>query len=381
MKQQGEKLRIAIVYDKAVTWGGAEQVVLALRELYPEAVLVTPLVDKRTANWVNEFVEIQTSWMNRLPVKARLLPFLTPLMPEVFDGFDLSSYDIVISVTSYDGKGVMTRADQLHLSYILTPNRWCWVETGVAYGGFGWLSGLAEWWQGLIAPGYRQWDQLAATRPDAIAGISGLVQSRIAKYYDRESRVIYPTVQGDGVAQSVQRGSYFLCVGRLVDYKRFDLVIGACRTLGLPLKIAGTGPLLKRYQQMTKADDHIEVLGFVEDSALRTLIAEARALVMPQIEDFGITAMEAWAVGTPVLLHAESGVAELMTEGRQGVLIHEQTVNGVMEAINIFEHAKLKAKDCQKLAKMHSRVTFLSEFEAWVSDEWNKLVANQSRVL
>jgi len=275
MASQISDLRVAIVYDKAVTWGGAEQVVLALQELYPEAVLVTPVVDVNKAAWVNQFVEVQTSWMDRWPFKSRLLPFLTPWMPGVFKGFDLSEYDLIISVTSYDGKGVMTRADQLHLSYILTPNRWCWIEPGRRYGGFGCLSGLAGWWQRLIAPGYRQWDQLAATRPDAVAAISELVQSRIAKYYDRASRVIYPTLQRTNVKVSGKKGNYMLCVGRLVDYKRFDLVIEACRRLGMSLKIVGTGPLLERYQQMTKADGQIEVLGFVEAFELQKLMAEA----------------------------------------------------------------------------------------------------------
>ena len=255
--------------------------------------------------------------------------------------FDLSGYDLVISSESGPAKGVITGPGTLHICYCHSPMRYLW-DMHAAYTAS--MSAPVRFIFRGVAHWMRVWDVLSANRVDFFVANSRFVASRIAKYYRRDATIIHPPVNVAGVAVAQGAGEYYLCAGRLVDYKRVDLAIDACRQLGRVLKIVGEGPLLKTFQ--TRGGDGIEVLGSVSDNELASLMANCRALIFPGEEDFGLVPVEVMARGRPVIAYASGGALETVVglhpgqefhEGCTGVFFERQTQSEVVSAIECFE--------------------------------------------
>lgn len=346
-------MKVALVYDRVNKWGGAEQVLLALQQIYPQAPLFTAVYNPQTAPWAKNW-DVRPSWLDRLPgAKAHheLYPWLTPL---AFEGFDFSGYDLVISVTSAEAKAVITRPETKHICYCLTPTRYLWSHREEYLN----EPGLGRWlkpWQKRL----RENDLVYSQRPDEYIAISKTVQRRIKKYYGREAKVIYPPVD-TGKFPSVtgsQSGDYFLIVSRLVAYKRVDLAVKAFNRLRLPLVIVGTGREAKRLKSLVGPT--IKFAGWVSDEALIAYYQNCRALIMPQEEDFGMAAVEAQAAGRPVIAFGRGGATETVISGQTGILFARATVDSLCQAVKQFERLKWEPRLMINQAKKFDRQAFL----------------------
>jgi len=326
-------MRLALIHDWMNQFGGAEVVLEQLVALFPDAPIYTSIYDPQAMPATWRRWDIRPSWMNRLPlVKKYHQPFL-PLYPLVFEGLDLSHYDIVLSNKSGFCHGVITPPQTLHICYCLTPTRYVWRHHDYLR-----REGVGRLTRALLAPllSYlRLWDRLAADRVDQFIAISSEIQRRIAKYYRRESQIIYPPVDTHRFIPADGYDDYFLVVGRLVPYKRIDLAVRACTALGLPLKVGGSGRDLARLKAM--AGPTVEFLGRVPDHLLPGLMARCKAFLFPGDEDFGITPVEAMAAGRPVIAYAGGGVLDTVIEGQTGILFGEQNVESLIAALQRFD--------------------------------------------
>ncbi len=329
-------MKIALVHDYLVQYGGAEQVLQAFREVYPDAPIYTLIHDRESVHGCFDDARVYTSFLQHLPGARRSHRIFPLLMPGAIEQFDFSGYDVVLSDSASFAKGALTRPETLHISYIHTPMRYAWDDCQKYTEDFGFPRIIRHAVPFFMNP-LRLWDKASADRPDLILANSGFVSRRIRKYYGRESKVVPPPVDTTRFRPSEKRGDYFLMVGRLITYKRFDIAVEAFTRLGIPLKIAGRGPELRRLRKM--AGPNVTFLGRVPDDELARLYAECRAFIFPQEEDFGIVAMEALASGRPVIAYRGGDVEERIEEGVSGIFFEEQTPEAIMDAVSGFNDA------------------------------------------
>ncbi len=328
-------MRVALVHDYLVQHGGAERVLEAFSELFPDAPIYTIVYDRDAMGESFAHRDIRTSFLQRFPWARRNHRLFPLLMPLAVEQFDFSDFDVVLSDSASYAKGVITSPHTLHICYIHTPTRYAWDDCQKYAQDFGFSSFITRFVPLLVNP-VRLWDRAAAKRPDVIIANSEFVSRRIAKYYRRKAEVIHPPVdiRNFAIIPADRRGDYFLIVGRLLAYKRHDIAIEACNRLGLPLKIIGHGPEVDRLRQL--AGPTVEFLGRVDDSELPRYYAECRAFIFPQEEDFGIVAIEALASGRPLISYRGGDIVEHLEEGKMGIFFDEQTPEAIMEALGRF---------------------------------------------
>ncbi len=348
-------MRVAIVYDRVNKFGGAERVLLALHEIFPKAPLFTSVYSEEKAGWANVFPEIRTSFLQKIPfVKTNheLVPFL---MPMAFELFDVKDFDLVISVTSEFAKNINVR-NGTHICYCLTPTRYLWSHHADYFGD----NFLRKFMTPMIFL-LRQVDKRASKKPDIMIAISSSVQKRIKKYYGRDAKIIFPPVDVGKFASHMKRSKerYFLIVSRLVKYKRVDLAIEAFNELGLPLVIIGTGREEKKLRKIAK--ENVSFLGSVSDKKVAKYYADARAFIMPQEEDFGLTAVEAHSFGVPVIAYKAGGALDSVTKST-GVFFEKQDKESLVNAIKKFERMKFERKVVRRNAERFSKEKFKREF-------------------
>jgi glycosyltransferase involved in cell wall biosynthesis len=276
---------------------------------------------------------IRTSFLQKFPGATRNHRIFPPFMPLAIEQFDFSKYDIVLSDSSSYAKGILTRPETLHICYMHTPMRYAWDDCQKYTQDFGFPGSVKRLVPFLMNP-IRLWDKISADRVDRFLANSNFVAKRIQKYYRKSAQVIHPPVNVDAFSVSSERKEYFLMVGRLIAYKRHDIVIEAFNRLRLPLKIIGRGPEMERLRRL--AGPTIEFLGRVPDEELPRYYAECKAFIFPQEEDFGIVAIEAMASGRPLVAYRGGDIVEHLEEGKMGVLFDEQTPEALMAAIERF---------------------------------------------
>ncbi len=352
-------MKTALVYDRVNKWGGAERVLLALHEIFPDAPLYTSVYDSKRASWAAVFPKVYSSFLQKIPFASTNHELLAPLMPIAFESFNLDEFDLVISVTSEAAKGIITKPCTKHICYCLTPTRYLWshYETyfkGSTFKGVTWP----------VVDHLKRWDRIASQRPDVMIAISTEVQNRIKKYYDRDSEIIFPPVDTldttplrSGV---VNEENFFLVVSRLVPYKKVDLAIAAFNKMGVPLVIVGTGSEEGKLKRMAK--ENIKFVGQLTYGELAVYYKRCVALIMPQEEDFGIVAVEAQLAGTPVIAYKRGGVLDTVKDGVTGIFFPEPTVDSLVDAIKRFEKMKFKPEDCINQARKFSKERFQKEF-------------------
>lgn len=285
-------LRVAIVHYWFVGRAGGERVVEGLAEVFPQADLFSLVADRKTLGPVLRNRNLQTSFLQRIPGAKKFHRHFLFLQPIALEQFDLTNYDLVISSESGPAKGVITSSKTCHICYCHSPMRYIWEMYPQYKRG---MSPLTRVIFSLAAHYMRLWDYAAAGRVDYFVANSQFVASRIRKFYGRESRVIHPPVEATAGTINTAPGDYYLAVGRLVDYKRFDLAVRACTELGRRLRVIGDGPENKALRRM--AGSTVEFLGRLSDSELRKNLAGCRALLFPGEEDFGIVPVEAQSFG------------------------------------------------------------------------------------
>ena len=374
------KLRIALVHDWLATYTGAERVVEQILASFPQAKLFS-LVDF-LSDRDRDFLQgrtVQTSFLQRLPLARRYFRHYLALMPLAVEQFDLNEFDIVISSSHAVAKGVLTRSDQLHLSYVHTPIRYAWDLQNQYLTRTGLTSGARSAIVRTVLHYLRLWDRLSADRVDLFATNSNYVARRIRKIYSRPAIVVYPPVDIDAFAIEPHKLDYYVTASRLVPYKRVDLIVEAFA--GLPdrqLVVIGDGPEFSRIA--AKAGGNVKMAGYQSRDDLRRYLAQARAFIFAADEDFGIAPVEAQACGTPVIAYGVGGSRETVIDGTTGIFFNEQTPEGVAAAVKRFEDCRQEF-DPQVIRRHTERFRperFREQFENLVNTAWARFCAGQS---
>jgi glycosyltransferase involved in cell wall biosynthesis len=334
--------------------------------MWPEAPTYALLHNPERVGPAFDGKDIRTSFLQKIPLATRRYKWLMPLMPAATEHYDLSPYDVVISSTSAFAKGVITRPDAMHFCYCHTPTRYLWSDAHsyVNEIGLPWpVRGLVPY----VLSGIRVWDRQAADRVDRFIANSETVRGRIRKYYNRASVVIHPPVETSRFSISPEVENWYVAGGRLVAYKRFDVVVRAFKKLGVGLKIFGEGPEYAKLKEM--AGPKTEFLGKVGEAEKADLYRRAVAYLHPQEEDFGITAVEAMASGRPVIAYAKGGALETVVEGVTGTFLEEQSWEELANAVIRFEPENYDPMRVRSHALQFDTEKFQSKMRAYVELE------------
>ncbi|MEM1430997.1 MAG: glycosyltransferase [Pseudomonadota bacterium] len=332
---------------------GGEKVLEALCRMFPEADIYTHVcVPDRLSDTLRAH-RIEETFVGRLPFAARLYQKYLPLMPRALEQIDLTGYDLVISSEAGPAKGVIAPPDATHLCYCHSPMRYLWDQYHVYRNGAGLMTRAL---MPSMAHRLRQWDVTTAARVDRFAANSAHVAARIAKYWRRSADVIHPPVAVSDFAPAAPGAvqEYYLWAGELAPYKRPDLAIEAFRRMGRPLVMIG-GPEKTRRALQAGAGDTVTLLGKVDFATLRRHLAQCRALIFPGEEDFGIVPVEAMASGRPVIAYGRGGALDTVRDGETGLLFEEQSVDGIIGAVERFEREVEGTIDPARLVTHASR--------------------------
>lgn len=357
-------MRIAITHDYLNQFGGAERVLKVLLEMFPTADLYTLLYDKEKTNGIFEGRVKGTSFLDVPSVKNRHRAFI-PLMP--FAAAFLrpkKEYDILISSTAGYGKGISVKADY-HISYCHSPLRYAWEIDYLKNLPFSpWP--LSHYVSHPIARLLRNWDKKAAQKVNVFVANSDFIKSKIKSYYGRDAITVYPPVDTETfhIEPETKQKDYYLMVGRLLYYKGFDLGISAFNRLRKPLKIVGRGPELEKLKRLAKSPLIEFVTSNPNDRELRKIYNEAKALIFPQIEDFGLVAAEAQACGLPVIAFDQGGGREIVKDRKTGLLFKEQSPEAIIKSVKDFENLPFNRKSIAKSAERFSKGEFQANFLA-----------------
>ncbi|MFH2085385.1 MAG: glycosyltransferase [bacterium] len=335
-------MRVCLVYDRLNKIGGAEQVLSAFHELFPSAPWYTSFWDPASAPFSRTWQVHSFSYLHK---HHEWFPWL---MPFIFESYDFRAYDLVISVGSAESKGIITRPGTIHLHYCLTPTRYLYSHAKEYLSNPIYL---------FVASILRKWDQVASTRPDEMIAISTHVKNRIQKYYHRDSIVIFPPVDITRfcrVPSEARRAkwdlppSYFLVVSRLVPYKKIDVLVKAANLSRKNLVIIGEGSELAHLRRL--AGPTITFLGHINDQDLSGYYQSCTAYLQANIEDFGISMVEAQAAGKPVIAYGRGGAVDIVIPGKTGILLSENTVSAFAKTMGEFDTMSYVSAVCRENA-------------------------------
>ncbi len=332
--------RIAIVYDWFDKWGGVERVLLTLKEIFPQSDFFSSYYDPLNASWAKKF-KIKTSFIQKLPrfIKNNRI-VSTPLYPYAFETFNFNNYHLVISVTSSFAKSVITQPETKHICYLLTPSRFLWLFPQDYIN-----TPIKKLISSFLFKDLRKWDYIVAQRPDNIISISKTVAQRCRKYYQRTSKVIYPPFnftywerikpkKPDSLISTKKK--FFLVVSRLEPYKKNDLVVKTFNHLpNENLIIVGKGSQEKKLKKISQ--NNILFLKSLTDQELAYLYSQAKALIIPQEEDFGYVCLEAQFFNCPVIAYKKGGTKETIIKNKTGIFFEKQTQTSLKKSLDYFK--------------------------------------------
>lgn len=369
--------KVAIVADWLTNMGGAEEVVLALHEAFPEAPIYTSTYTPETMPRFNN-LDIRTTKLQNLPRALRKLhKFFPMLRVRAFQELDLSEFDIIISSASAEAKQIRkSRPDQVHICYCHTPIRYYWshYKEYKKDPGFGKLNLLVRATMPFLVPPLKKADYTAAQNIDVFIANSAEVQKRIKTYYDKPSTIIHPPADVNRFTPSRTRGDYYVALGRQVPYKRIDLAVAAATKLGVKLKVFGNGSAHNDLVSIAgpTVEFHTDRFGDASDDAVTEALNSAKGFIFPTEEDFGIVQVEALAAGAPVIAYGKGGTLDIVQDRESGVLFQEQTADAVTAAIEKAETLTFMPATLQRKAKRFDKSLFISKMRKIVSDEYSK---------
>lgn len=358
--------RIALVHDWLTNWGGSERVLLALKELFPAAPIYTLVYDQEKLPQFKNF-DIRTSFIQKLPFAKRKYRRYIMLMPTAVEQFDLQNYDLVISSSHAVAKGVITRPDTVHICYCHTPMRYAWDLYHLylekpQFGGW-----LTKKIMPFMMNYLRVWDRESADRVDYFIANSHNVAQRIKKYYQRESTVIYPpVVVKNKRPKGLEKKDYFVVLSRLIPQKNVDLVVETFNQLDQKLVIIGEGSERARLEQ--KAPKNIEFLGFQPEEKVSDVLEQAQALIFPSEDDFGMTPVEAMALGTPVIALGKGGVLESMIAGKTGEFFSKEHPESLRKVVEKFDGSKYNKETLREQAMKFDEGVFKQKMREFVEE-------------
>ena len=352
-------MKVAIVYDWANQIGGAERVLEAIHEIWPQAPLFTSVFDQKRALWAKKFHLVKTSFLQKIPGAKKHYRIFGPLMAIAFEQFNFDQFDLVISVTSGPAKAIIAKPQTCHICYCLTPHRYLWMKRFLSH----------QWLFPFLAP-LRVRDYFFSQRPDYFLTISKTVARRVKKFYGREAKVVYPGVLKKRELKKIKKKDYFLIVSRLIYHKRVDLAIKAFNKLGWPLKIVGQGPEKVKLETMAKTN--IEFLGEVSEKQLWSLYEKAKAVICPQEEDFGLVAVESQLAGTSVVSFGAGGARETIVKGITGEFFNKQNEKSLAKVLKLFSTKKYSPEKCWQNSQGFLKKFFLLEFKKTIGAIWKE---------
>jgi len=363
---------MAIVCDDLIQQGGAEEVFLDVISCYPKAIVYTSYISDYWKNILKDRnIEYRTSFLQKFPLVSKLYRFYSILYLHVlaFEGFEFSSFDLVLSLSSRYAHLVFTKPTTKHVCYMHSPARMFW-NTKDYFG--------KEFWNLFLPLIYpflffsRMTDYIAAQRVDLFLVNSRVTQKRVKRYYHKESIVLNPSIEISNFHISKDIGDYFFIVSRLTPWKRIDLVIEAVNKLGLKLKISGYGSDLPRLKYLARNNPNIEFLGRVSDEEKYKFLSKCKALIYPQKEDFGIVPLECMASGRPVIAYGAGGALETVIPGETGLFFSEQSVESLMSTFNKYDDIKFISDTCVDRARQFDKKLFKSKLEKLLNDVYLK---------
>ena len=353
-------MKVALLHDWAIHMRGGEKVLEALAELYPEATLYTFFYDKQHLSPPLQRMKFQGSWLQGIPGIKKIYRWLLPILPLAAKTLRVENADLVISSSHCAIKGVTIPAGAVHICYCHTPMRYIWGFEKEYFSKFpASLKPLLD----FILDKLRVWDKKTNQKVDYFISNSENVRKRIRDYYHRDAAVIYPPLDSF-YAPPENHGAgkdYYLVVSAFVPYKKVDIVIEAFNHLDRPLLVVGKGPMDAAYRALRKSEK-ISFLGAVPDAELKTLYGNAKALIFPTEEDFGIVPLEAQACGTPVIAYGQGGALESV---KTGIFFEEQTADSIRKAVENFEKNKIDRAAIPATVESFKKETFkkrISEF-------------------
>lgn len=379
-------MKVALIHDYLIDYGGAERVLLVLHELFPKAPIYTLIVDERgMGSFWEKFkdVQIKTSWFNNVPFASRLISPFRFLIPFLWASFvrQLADYDLVISSASWAvTKGFDKKVGGIEICYVHTPPRYLYgYETSRVWQGK-WYGKIIDFYALIVNHFMRQYDFARAQRVDYFIANSKNIQARIKKFYRHDATVIYPPIDlphkqslsfQDKSLILNRKSLYFLAGGRMVASKNFDLIIEACKKANVSLRVFGSGVEEESLRRL--ANDRIVFLGKVGDDELADLYSNAEAFIVAQKdEDFGMTVIEANAYGCPVIAYRGGGYLETVIPGKTGIFFDRLTVDSLVYTLQHFDKVKWDKKLISRYAQKFSKERFKKEILAFMEQKLQK---------
>lgn len=366
-----EKIKVALVHDWLTGQRGGEKVLEVLAEIFPEAPIYTLFHFRGSQIEEIEKRNIQTSFLQKLPLLENKYRFYLPLFPLAAELFDLQDFDLVISSSHCVAKGVIPHPDALHICYVHSPVRYAWNQY-FSYFSPQRLSFFSRLFIPPVIHYLRLWDESASHRVDCFIANSKNVARRIEKYYRRQAEVIHPPVdtQFFKIGEEGNQKDYYLIVSALVPYKRIDLAIEAFNQKSIPLRIVGQGPDYKKLKK--RARSNILFLGSLRPQDLLKAYQSATVLILPGEEDFGITSLEAQACGIPVIAYGRGGATETVIPGKTGLFFQALQVECLLEALDKFQGIEFNKTNIRANAMNFSRQNFKEKLSSFVEKKWSE---------
>lgn len=372
-------MKVAIVQEWLVTVGGSDKVVKAILDVFPDADIYTLVAKKDVCDELGiPWEKVHTSFIQKMPLGTKKHRAYLPLFPFAIEQFDLRGYDVVISSSHCVAKGVLTKADQLHICYCHSPIRYCWDMYNEYLEESHLDKGFKSWLVRLMLHPIRQFDAIAGNRVDYYISNSDYVGQRIRKTYRRKATTIHPNIDISNFELCNDKQEYYLASSRLVAYKKIDTIIEAFNQMpDKKLVVIGGGPNLEAYRKLAK--DNVTVMGYQPFNVLKEKMQHAKAFVFAADEDFGMIPIEAQSCGTPVIAYGHGGSLETVNGGKTGLFFNEQTPEAIVEAVNKFESMGSQPfvpADCRQWAEGFSEERFKREIKEFVEEKYEEFKKN-----
>lgn len=372
-------MKVAIVQEWLVTVGGSDKVVKAIQDVFPDADIYTLVAKKEVCDELGiPWEKVHTSFIQKMPLGTKKHRVYLPLFPFAIEQFDLRGYDVVISSSHCVAKGVLTKADQLHICYCHSPIRYCWDMYNEYLEESHLDKGFKSWLVRLMLHPIRQFDAIAGSRVDYYISNSDYVGQRIRKTYRRKATTIHPNIDISNFELCNDKQEYYLASSRLVAYKKIDTIIEAFNQMpDKKLVVIGGGPNLEAYRKL--ANDNVTVMGYQPFDVLKDKMQHAKAFVFAADEDFGMIPIEAQSCGTPVIAYGHGGSLETVNGGKTGLFFNEQTPEAIVEAVNRFEamgSQPFAPADCRQWAEGFSEERFKREIKEFVEEKYEEFKKN-----
>ena len=368
-------MKIAIVHESLVVYGGSEQFVSDLLSIYPEAdlfALIDFLDEDKRKLMLNKHAK--TTFLQKFPkAKSKYKSYL-PFMPLAIEQLDLSDYDLVISSSHCVAKGIITNPNQIHISYVHSPIRYAWDLQNQYLRESGLDKGFKGWIAKIILHYMRIWDSRTSSGVDYFIANSKFIAKRIWKCYHRKADVVYSGIDTTDFKYCDKKEDFYLTASRMVPYKKIDIIVEAFSKMpDKKLIVIGTGPDFKKIQ--AKAKENVVLMGYQGFDVLLEHMQKAKAFVFAAEEDFGRVPVEAQACGTPVIAYGRGGALETvrglgLQDKPTGVFFKKQTAEDVIEAVNKFEKHidEIDYKNCRENALNFSLDNFRKNFKEYVDN-------------